>query len=178
MRRPRSARSWTRSIEAPARYSSQVARIVSGFLKQRRYWAKASGLEHRGITQAVAQEELGLGADQPFGQPARLDQKEPVIARGRGLLIDRLETVERRHDVEQCQALDALGMIARKAVGDARAAVVAGDGEALEAQRPHRLDLVEGERALRIGRIVGAGRRLGAVAIAAQIGGDDSELRR
>src|SRR5260370_1365306 len=33
--RPRSARSCSRSIPAPARYSSQVARIVSGFLKQR-----------------------------------------------------------------------------------------------------------------------------------------------
>ena len=52
------------------------------------------------FTQAVAQEELGLGADQPLRRPARLDQKEPVIARGRGLLIDGLKTVERRHDIE------------------------------------------------------------------------------
>ena len=44
----RSARSWTRSIEAPARYSSQVARVVSGFLKQRRYSANASGSSFAG----------------------------------------------------------------------------------------------------------------------------------
>jgi hypothetical protein len=57
----------------------------------------------------VAQKEFRLGADQPLRQAARLDQKEPVIARGCGLLVDRLEAVERRHDVEQRQALDALG---------------------------------------------------------------------
>ena len=98
----------------------------------------------------MAQKEFGLGADQPLGQPARLDQKEPVKARGRRLLVDRLETVERRHNVEQCQTLDALGMVACQAVGDARAAVVAGDGEPLEAERRHRLDLVESQRAFRI----------------------------
>jgi hypothetical protein len=36
----RSARTCSRSIEAPARYYAQTARIVSGFLKQRRYSAK------------------------------------------------------------------------------------------------------------------------------------------
>jgi hypothetical protein len=35
-------------------------------------------------------------------------------------------------------------------VGDPGAAVMPGDGEALKAERSHRLDLVEGQRALRI----------------------------
>src|SRR5204863_744557 len=78
----------------------------------------------------VAQKELGLRADQPFRKSSRLDQKEPVPARSRGFLVDRLETVEGRHDVEQCQTLDTGGMIARQAVGDPRAAVMTGDGEA------------------------------------------------
>jgi len=52
---------------------------------------------------------------------------------------------------------------------------VAGDGEAVEAQRRHSLDLVEGEGPLRIAHVVGSGGGLGAVAVAAQIGDDDGE---
>jgi hypothetical protein len=39
-------------------------------------------------------------------------------------------------------------VIARQAVGDPGAAVVPGDSEALEAERRHCLDLVEGQGAL------------------------------
>src|SRR5271169_2099298 len=53
---------------------------------------------------------------------------------------------------------------------------MAGDDEALEAERRHRLDLVEGQSALRISRIVGTRGRLRAVAIAAQVGHDHREL--
>jgi hypothetical protein len=65
-----------------------------------------------------------------------------VIARRRGLLVDRLKAVEGRNDVEQCQSLDALGVIARQAVGDPGATDVPSDSKALEAERSHRLDLV------------------------------------
>ncbi len=59
---------------------------------------------------------------------------------------------------------------------DAAAAVLADDGEALEAEVPHHLDLVLRHRALRIVRVVGQPLRLAAVAVAAQVGGDDREL--
>jgi hypothetical protein len=142
--RPRSARSWTRSIEAPARYSSHVARRADrlGVLKASQIFGERLGLEHCRIAQTVAQKELGLSADQPLRQAARLDQEEPVIARRRGLLVDRLKAVEGRNDVEQCQSLDALGVIARQAVGDPGATDVPSDSKALEAERSHRLDLV------------------------------------
>jgi hypothetical protein len=53
---------------------------------------------------------------------------------------------------------------------------VPGDSEALEAERSHRFDLVEGQRTLRILRVVRPGGRLGAIATAAQVGRDDGEL--
>ena len=47
-----------------------------------------------------------------------------------------------RHDVEGRHAGDALGPVERHAEGDARAAVMPGDGEALEAERRHDLEVV------------------------------------
>ena len=110
------------------------------------------------------------------GKPARLDQEEPVPAPGRRLLVDRLEAVERRHDVERRRALDLVGMVAQQAMGDPRAAVMPGDRELVEAERRHHLDLVERQRPFRIIREIGAGRRFRAVAVAAQIGDDDGEV--
>ena len=98
----------------------------------------------------MAQEEFGIAADHVLRQAATLDQKEPVPTAGCRLLVDRLETVERRHDVEQCHTLDAFRMVARQSVGDPRPAVVPGYGEALEGERAHRFDLVEGQRTLRM----------------------------
>ena len=64
-------------------------------------------------------------------------------------------------------------MIARQAVG---AAVMIGDDKALEVERRRRLDLVEGQSALRTSRVVGTRGRFPAVALAAQVGHDRSEL--
>jgi hypothetical protein len=72
--------------------------------------------------------------------------------------------------------LDALRVIARQAVGAAGAAVMAGDDKALEAERGDRLDLVEGQSALRMSRVAGTRGRLRTVAIAAQVGHGHSEL--
>ena len=53
-----------------------------------------------------------------------------------------------RDDVEHSERADALGMVERHSVRDAAATIVPGDGESLKAERSHRLDLVERERAL------------------------------
>src|SRR6516165_5641638 len=90
----------------------------------------------------MAQEEFGVAADHVLRQAAALDQKEPVPAAGCRLLVDRLETVERRHDVERRAALDFVGMVAQWPVRHPRAAVVTGDREAAVAERRHHLDLV------------------------------------
>ena len=84
----------------------------------------------------------------------------------------------RRHDIEHGQLLDGLGMIQRQAIGDAPAAVMPGDGEALEAELAHEGDLVARHGPLGIGLVIGRRRRLGAVAIAAQIRRDHGEVPR
>ena len=71
-----------------------------------------------------------------------------------------------------------LRMIERHAVRDARAAVVAEHAEALEAEVPHDLDLIERHRALRVESVLGVALDLAAVAVAAQIRGDDGVVAR
>jgi hypothetical protein len=61
------------------------------------------------------------------------------------------------------------------AVADPGAAVVAGHGEFLETKRSHDLGLILGHGALRIGLVIVATGRLGAVAVAAQVGQHDGE---
>ena len=75
-------------------------------------------------------------------------------------------------------ALDLVRMIEAHAVQDARAAVVAGRHEAIEAERRHHLDLVLRHGAERIARVIVAARRLLRVAVAAQVGADDGEVLR
>ena len=83
-----------------------------------------------------------------------------------------------RDDVEDRGRLDLLRMVEAHAVQHARAAVVAGGVEAVEAERRHHLDLVLRHGAERIaGMVVAAGRLLG-IAVAAQVGRDDGEFAR
>jgi hypothetical protein len=53
---------------------------------------------------------------------------------------------------------------------------VAGDAEAVEAQLAHDLDLVARHRSLRVRLVVGCRRRLRALSVPAQVGGDDGEV--
>jgi len=62
------------------------------------------------------------------------------------------------------------------AVADAPAAVVAAQGEALEAEMAHHLDLVERHRPLGVRAVALVRRRLGGVAVSAQVGGDHREV--
>ena len=111
-----------------------------------------------------------ISTDQPLGQIERLDQEEPVVIGAGEGHVRVLVHVERRRDVEHRRLGDPLGVVEGHAVGDPRAPVVADHGEALEAEGGHDLDLVLGHGALGIGRVVVAARRLGAVAVAAQVG--------
>ena len=67
-------------------------------------------------------------------------------------------------------------MIHRHAEADPGAAVVAGDGEALEAERRITSTLSVAHGAERVGGMVLAAVGLGAVAVAAQVGRDDREV--
>src|SRR5215475_5706882 len=69
----------------------------------------------------MAKEEFGVTADHVLRQAAALDQKEPVPAAGRRLLVDRLKAVESRDDVERRAARNFLGVIAEQPVRHPRA---------------------------------------------------------
>ena len=70
-------------------------------------------------------------------------------------------------------ALTALGMVQRRPERDVGAAVVAGDGEPLVPQRAHQRDAVARHRALGVRLVVGRRRRLGRLAVAAQVRAHD-----
>ena len=92
--------------------------------------------------------------------------------------VGAFDHVERGRDVEHRELRHRLGCIQRQAVRDTAAAVVAGDGKALVAQLPHQRPHIGGHRALahlRVLRLVGRGL---AVAIAAQVGQHEAEVRR
>jgi len=101
-----------------------------------------------GQAQHLAQKQLAFRRDQALGKRRGLDQEKPVKAAGRRLLVDRLETVQGRHDVEQRRALDPFRMIAQQPMRHPRAAVVPGDAEPIEAESGHRLDLILRQGAL------------------------------
>ncbi len=74
--------------------------------------------------------------------------------------------------------LDPLGVVADHAVGDAGAAVVAGEGEAPVPQALHQQHHVARHRPLRVALVVLAVGRGRAVAVAAKVGGDHREALR
>jgi hypothetical protein len=84
----------------------------------------------------------------------------------------------RRQDVEERRLQHALGLIERHAKGGACAAVVAGDEEFIEAERPHHVDLILRHAPERVVRMIRLAARLRAVAVAPQIGRNDGEIAR
>ena len=89
-----------------------------------------------------------------------------------------VEQMVLRDDVEDGRARDLVRMVEAHAVQHARAAVVAGGVEAVEAERGHDLDLVLRHGAERVAAVILAARRLLGIAVAAQVGGDHGELAR
>ena len=129
-----------------------------------------------GLGELVLDEPVRIGAHQLLGHRRRLDVEEPVPGKRRPVLVDVVEQMMLRDDVEDRRALHAIRMIETHAVRHARAAVVTRHHECLEAELLHHLDLVLRHGAERIVLMVLGARRLGAVAIAAQIGRDHGEL--
>ncbi len=83
-----------------------------------------------------------------------------------------------RQDVHHRELQRLVRMIERQAVRGARAAVMAGDEKLFEAEMRHDVDLVLRHAAERVIAVVVFAARLGAVAVAAQIGRDDRKLLR
>src|SRR5262249_15194038 len=84
----------------------------------------------------------------------------------------------RRDDIEDGDLADTSAMIKRHAVGNAAAAVVAGDAEMLETEGGHDLYLVLRHGALGKGGMLTVALRPATVAVAAQVWRHDREVRR
>src|SRR5262249_4626966 len=84
----------------------------------------------------------------------------------------------RRDDVEHGDLQYLRRVVERHAVRDPAAAVVAAYEEFLVAERAHDLDLILRHRALGVAGVIGLAVRLLAVAVAAEVGGDDAEALR
>ena len=95
---------------------------------------------------------------------------------GKRLLpVEAVPFLDGRDDVEKRQALDAVRPIQCQAIGDPRAPVVADQGEALMAQRPHQPRHHRRHVPLGIASICLVRLDEAAVAIARQIGQDEGE---
>src|SRR5215208_3406673 len=127
---------------------------------------------------AAAPEEglLRIGGEQALGQVEWLGQEEPVPVAEAERHVGPAEGLPRRHDVQDRELRHDPGMVEGQAVAEAPAAVVAAEGEALEAEVAHHLDLIECHRPLRVGLVIGGGLGLGGVTVSAQVGGDHREV--
>ena len=176
-----------------------VRRVVGG-VERRRAVVLAHRMQGRGVAEATqilgedgfgyragngkpaveqpAEVEFGLRAHQPLRQRRRLEHQQPVEIGFGHARVHARENVAGGRDVEKGEAGDAVRAVVGEAVGDPRAAVVAHDVEAVEPERRHRPALVLRHRPLGVGRVVGGGGRLAAVAVSAQVGGGDREPLR
>jgi hypothetical protein len=101
------------------------------------------------------------------GGCARKSQARPPIHPGPGL--------ERRHDVEHRQLGHPLRVVESQPVRHASAPIVAHDGESLESQARHDLQLVPGHDPLRIRAVSRIGRGATTVPVAAEVRADHRE---
>jgi hypothetical protein len=127
--------------------------------------------ETHAVPDVQVEERLRVSGDEPFGQGCGLREERPVPVPPRERGVGAPPHFAGRDDVEHGEPFDRVRVVERHPVGDAAAAVVAGDGEPVESDRGHRLDLVEGHRALAVGRVVGRRRRAERVAVAREVGG-------
>ena len=122
------------------------------------------------------EDDIGCRGQQALRQRIGLGQQRPGPVAEREAGIGAGPHRFRRQDVEDGEAVDAGRMVERHAVGDAAAAVVAGDREVREAQPLHDDRHVARHGALRVGRMVQRGRRAAASPVAAKIGADHGEV--
>jgi hypothetical protein len=131
----------------------------------------------RAISPCARQEEVGrVGPYEALRQRVGLGKEEPVpiadtkhhVRAGEGLCTWA-------HDVEHGGPEHALGVVECHPVGYPAPAVVAADVKALETELAHHRDLVLRHLPLGVGCVVAGGLRLGGVAVAPEVGGDEGE---
>ena len=124
----------------------------------------------------------GLPPISVSGKRVGLRQKRPVIDLQRIEPVDARPVIIGRQDIEHRQPRQPAGMIERQAVGDAAAAIMAGERKMHVAELLHRLDDGLRHRALGIGRVILVALRHIRPAVTRQVGDDQreavGELRR
>ena len=131
-----------------------------------------------GLSKLLLDEIVGIGTHQPLGKIVWLDHEKPMPGESAPLPRHVVEQMMLRNDVENGGARDLLRMVEAHAMEHARAAIMAGGVEALEAERGHHLDLVLRHGAERIAAMVRPPRRLFRISVATQVGGDNGEFAR
>ena len=121
-------------------------------------------------------EGIRLGGDDVLGEGRGLGQEEPVPVDHPELHVHSAPHIAGRNDVQHGQLRHRVGVVERQAVGAAPAAVVPRDGEPLEAEMAHDLDLVTGHRPLGIWLMTVRFLEAPALAVAPEVGADDREV--
>ena len=114
-----------------------------------------------------------VGAELVLGKRLGLGEEEPVPVGEAELHVRRAQGVAGGHDVEHRELRDQMGVVKRQPVGHPGAAVVADDGELVEAEFAHHQRLVPRHGPLRVGLVGRAAGRFAAVTVTAQVGEDD-----
>jgi hypothetical protein len=97
-------------------------------------------------------------------------EREPRVA--------TLEVLDHRQAVHHNELRHALWVVEREPVRDQAPSVVPADREALVTELGHKHNEVAGHRALGVRLVVRCRRRLRRLAVAAEVGADDREIRR
>ncbi len=118
----------------------------------------------------------GAAVDHGLGQGCGLNQVKPVIVGAGQFEVRGVVDVQRRRDVDHAQAPYAGRMVQRQPMRHAPAAVVPAHIKRRHVQRRHELDHVLGHGTLAVVAVVRQVRRLGRVAVAAQVGHDQIKV--
>ena len=161
-------------VLAGAVYRRRVAEAADILLNGLR---RENGFPVGHALEAGTDEIVGVGANHPFREIVGLDEKEPVVGVGGHSLVDDAEHMAGRHNVQGGQLADAFRVVFGQAVRHPRAPVVAAQEKGLKPQPGHGVNLILGHGALGVVGMVGVAGGLAAVAIAAQVGGHDGEIR-
>jgi hypothetical protein len=120
--------------------------------------------EHAPVAAEVVR--LRIGFQQSLRKRRRLGEKGPVPPLEHEARVRAAPRLAGGNDVEDGQALDAIGVVEREPVGAVGPAIVTRHGEVLESELTHHRHVVAGDRALRVRLVIGCGLGLRALAVA------------
>jgi hypothetical protein len=124
----------------------------------------------------VVHEDIGGAGDELFGYWLGGGKKRPHPEPEAEVLVRAAERVAGRDDVEDGETGDDAWVVQRHPVGAACTTVMSDHGELVVSQGVHDLDLLAGDGAHAVRRMIRRARRCAAIAEAPKVGGDHGEL--